>query len=150
MNLATLSRVLCWSAPIWLAMARHDRNRNAKRGARRDTRTLVPSRGECSWKMAWARATASEHRMFPTLELKGHFDFRPGRGSALSSGQDVDPGAAPRVWLWGGGRDRYIGGTASPWHTPPTPNFGFSSDFGHFILRKGMLTFVSKKCWKKN
>ena len=53
------------------------------------------------------------------------------------------PGAAPRVWHWGRGRDRYIGRTASPWHTPPTPNFGLSSDFGHFILRKGILTFFN-------
>ena len=41
-----------------------------------------------------------------------------------------------------------IGGTGSAhWGdgvamTYPTyPNFGFSSDFGHFILRKGMLKF---------
>ena len=33
------------------------------------------------------------------------------------------------------------GGTASPRHTPPTPHFGFSPDFGHFILRQAMLTF---------
>ena len=36
---------------------------------------------------------------------------------------------------------RYIRGMASQRHTPPTPNFCFSSDFGHLILRKVMLMF---------
>ena len=37
------------------------------------------------------------------------------------------------------------GGTASPRHAPATPNFGFSSDFGHFILWKVMQTFKNVK-----
>ena len=73
-------------------------------------------------------------------------------------GREVNerPNWEPRVWvLWymfsrgcttsltlgGGGRDRYLGGRRR--HDIPhlTSNFGFSSDFGHFIFRKAMLTF---------
>ena len=37
------------------------------------------------------------------------------------------------------------GEEAKPRHAPPTPNFGFPSDFSHFILRKAILTFKKER-----